>query len=239
MFNYVWYELLNLALDIRTVPIPCWYSFCILGLWPIFTGLGIFTQRMATAREYKQKVERVHVPRTAQNIYGTIRRTIDRSRGRADRSQDQYVIERQNGASRSAGQNRSRSEGSSDIPSRASRNRDRARQQRQRESRRPRASAPASQNEPSDRQRLLQSNENNSRRENSRRGQSSNGQVSLILPGKLGGFGVYFLNEFIENLKRRKSVFSEVSIKQKMADNIFGRFGSSVVISCHFSEMFC
>ena len=191
MFNYVWYELLNLALDDRKVPIPCWYSFCIVGLWPIFTGLGIFTQRMATAREYNQKVERVHVPRTAQNIYGTIRRTIDRSRGRAGRSNDQYVVQRQNesrsgrsGNSRSgaSGQNRSRSEGS-DIPSRASRNRDRARQQRQRESRRQEASVP-NPTDVSDRQRLLQSNENNSRRDNSRRGQSSNGQVSFIRPGK-------------------------------------------------------
>ena len=58
LFNYLWYELLNLAPEPMRKPIPCWYSHCILGLWPIFTALGIFTQQVATARKYKRKVER-------------------------------------------------------------------------------------------------------------------------------------------------------------------------------------
>lgn len=176
LLNYVWYELLNLAPTPERKAIPCWYSYCILGLWPIFTGLGIFTQRMATARKYKQKVERVHVPQTAVTVYDTIRRTIDRQRTR-QRNIDQYMVQ---GPVEQSRNSRNPLAGSSQIASRASRNRDRARQQRQ--SRHEQSSQPDNSNvrHNSDRQRLLNVNAPDNSRQNQRLKQPNRGQVRLL-----------------------------------------------------------
>ena len=101
--------------------------------------------------KYKKKVERVYVPPTVVNVYGTIRRTLGRSRGEAASSVD-YVpaAAAENQRRRTRNQHRSSSNGerpvrSSSNPvratsppssSRAARSRDRARQSGQRGQRR-------------------------------------------------------------------------------------------------------
>jgi hypothetical protein len=119
------------------------------------------------------------VPRSAVTMYDTIRRTIDRQSNRPRNTSDQYAVQ-QSRSRGSRGQNVSvtspnaanvRSQISSQITSRASRNRDRARAQRQ--SRSDMANGRTGGNgevfrNVSDRQRLLQQNRsshNNSRTE--------------------------------------------------------------------------
>merc|ERR1719276_183748 len=164
LYKYLWHELVRLAPEPLPMAVPCWYSYCVLALWPLFTAVGCFTQGMATARKYKQKVERVHVPQAAQQVYGTIRRTIGRHRGRARVPQDSEAPVPAARRSRSSQQSNRQSRPtpsapSSEISTRASRNRDRAREHRRQRLRESNESATSnnefSERSNSDRQRLL------------------------------------------------------------------------------------
>ena len=102
-------------------------------MFPLFFILGVITQHMATAKQYKKKVERVYVPPTVVNVYGTIRRTLGRSRGEgvlssrgqvdyrpAQSSRDRMRGSDRHGRSRQEGdgRNRRRSSGNSRESSR-------------------------------------------------------------------------------------------------------------------------
>ena len=171
-------------------------------MFPLFFILGVITQHMATAKQYKKKVERVYVPPTVVNVYGTIRRTLGRSRDGMSRQIDYRPAGRSSngngagGRSRSNGQSRSqngrngRSSGnsreSSRLPSapnpdsvtspnlsRAARSRDRARQSGRRM-----AQNIFNQNQP-DQQRLInQTNSNNQQQQQQQQSRPNKHQVS-------------------------------------------------------------
>ena len=172
-------------------------------MFPLFFILGVITQHMATAKQYKKKVERVYVPPTVVNVYGTIRRTLGRSRDGMSRQIDYRPAGRSSngagGRSRSNGQSRSqnarngRSSGnsreSSRLPSapnpdsvtspnlsRAARSRDRARQSGRRM-----AQNIFNQNQP-DQQRLInQTNSNNQQQQQQQQSRPNKHQVSPSL----------------------------------------------------------
>lgn len=159
LMDYVWHQLLRLAPEPLPKPKPCWYSYVIAAIFPVFIALGIITQYMATAvkngEKYKKKVERIYVPPTIVNVYGTIRRTLGRSRGETSvdyvpgsqnqrHSRDHQPSrsrpsneQRSNNARQHAGRSSSSRQNMASPPSsRAARSRDRARQSGQRGQRR-------------------------------------------------------------------------------------------------------
>ena len=179
-------------------PVPCWYSYIIASMFPLFFILGVITQHMATAKQYKKKVERVYVPPTVVNVYGTIRRTLGRSRDGMSRQIDYRPAGRSSnggggGRSRSNGQSRSQRNGrssgnsreSSRLPSapnpdsvtspnlsRAARSRDRARQSGRRM-----AQNIFNQNQP-DQQRLINQTNSNNQQQQQQQSRPNKHQVS-------------------------------------------------------------
>merc|ERR1711953_1208596 len=79
LMDYLWHVVLKLAPEPLAKPAPCWFSYAIGATFPVFVGIGIFTQHLGTAKAYKKKVARVYVPPTVVSVYGTIRRTLGRS----------------------------------------------------------------------------------------------------------------------------------------------------------------